>query len=50
VARNNQVIRQWHLLRRLEGSAALTLEELAPGLPDDLPKHLRTLRRVPCLN
>jgi hypothetical protein len=45
VARNDQVIRQWHLLRRLEGSTALTLEELAAGLPDDLPKNLRTLRR-----
>ena len=45
MARNNQVVRQWHLLRRLEGSATLTLHELAAGLPDDLPKHLRTLRR-----
>jgi predicted DNA-binding transcriptional regulator YafY len=45
VARNNQVIRQWHLLRRLEGSTALTLQDLADGLPDDLPRHLRTLRR-----
>jgi predicted DNA-binding transcriptional regulator YafY len=45
MARNDQVIRQWHLMRRLEGSAALTLQELAAGLPDDLPRHLRTLRR-----
>jgi predicted DNA-binding transcriptional regulator YafY len=45
VARNNQVIRQWHLLRRLEGSAALSLQELAAGLPDDVPRHLRTVRR-----
>ena len=45
VARNNQVIRQWHLMRRLEGSVALTLQELADGLPDDRPRHLRTLRR-----
>lgn len=45
VARNNQVIRQWHLMRRLESSTALTLQELADGLPDDVPKHLRTLRR-----
>lgn len=45
MARNAQVIRQWHLLRRLEGSTGLTLQELADGLPDDSPKHLRTLRR-----
>jgi predicted DNA-binding transcriptional regulator YafY len=32
-------------MRRLEGSTALTLQELADGLPDDLPRHLRTLRR-----
>jgi predicted DNA-binding transcriptional regulator YafY len=45
VARNDQVTRQWHLLRRLEGSTGLTLQALAGGLPDDLPRHLRTLRR-----
>jgi predicted DNA-binding transcriptional regulator YafY len=45
VPRNDQVTRQWHLLRRLEGSTGLTLQALADGLPDDLPKHLRTLRR-----
>jgi predicted DNA-binding transcriptional regulator YafY len=45
VARNNQAIRQWHLIRRLEGSPGLTLRQLADGLPDGIPKHLRTLRR-----
>jgi predicted DNA-binding transcriptional regulator YafY len=45
VARNDQVTRQWHLLRRLEGSTGLTLAELAAGLPADFPRHLRTLRR-----
>jgi predicted DNA-binding transcriptional regulator YafY len=45
VARNDQVTRQWHLLRRLEASRGLTLEELADSLPADLPRHLRTLRR-----
>ena len=45
MARNDQVIRQWHILRRLEGSAALTLQELVAGLPDELPRHFRTLRR-----
>jgi predicted DNA-binding transcriptional regulator YafY len=45
VTRNNQVTRQWHLLRRLEGSTGLTLQALADGLPDDIPRHLRTVRR-----
>ncbi len=45
MARNDQVTRQWHLLRRLEASRGLTLEELADGLPAALPRHLRTLRR-----
>ena len=45
MARNDQVTRQWHLLRRLEGSPGLTLQELAQGLPNDFPKHLRTVRR-----
>lgn len=45
MARNDQVTRQWHLLRRLEGSRGVTLQELADCLPDDLPRHLRTLRR-----
>jgi predicted DNA-binding transcriptional regulator YafY len=43
--RNDQVTRQWHLLRRLEGSAGLTLEELGQGLPEDSRRHLRTVRR-----
>ncbi len=37
MARNDQVTRQWHLLRRLEGSTGLTLQALAAGLPDDFP-------------
>jgi predicted DNA-binding transcriptional regulator YafY len=45
MARNDQVTRQWHLLRRLEGSAGLTLEELGEGLPEDSRRHLRTVRR-----
>jgi predicted DNA-binding transcriptional regulator YafY len=45
VARNDQVTRQWHLLRRLEHSTGLTLQQLADGLPGDSPKHSRTLRR-----
>ena len=45
MARNDQVIRQWHLLRRLEGPGGATLHELANLLPENLPRHLRTLRR-----
>jgi len=43
--RNDQFARQWHILRRLEGRRGVTLHELAAALPDDFPKHLRTLRR-----
>lgn len=43
--RNDRLARQWHVLRRLEGRRGVTLEELAAGLPEDLPKHARTLRR-----
>jgi predicted DNA-binding transcriptional regulator YafY len=43
--RNDQLARQWHILRRLESRRGVTLHELAAALPDDLPKHLRTLRR-----
>ena len=43
--RNDQITRQWHLLRRLEGSTGLTLPELVDSLPDDFPKNARTVRR-----
>jgi predicted DNA-binding transcriptional regulator YafY len=43
--RNDRLARQWHILRRLESPRGVTLPELAAGLPDDFPKHLRTLRR-----
>ncbi|WP_447972563.1 helix-turn-helix transcriptional regulator [Nitrospira sp. Kam-Ns4a] len=45
MSRNDQVIRQWHLLRQLESSRGRTLDELLEGLPPDLPRHVRTLRR-----
>jgi predicted DNA-binding transcriptional regulator YafY len=45
VPRNEQVTRQWQLLRQLENPRGATLQELASSLPDDYPKHLRTLRR-----
>lgn len=43
--RNDQVVRQWHLLRKLEGSRGATLRELVGALPDDYPKNPRTVRR-----
>lgn len=43
--RNDQITRQWHLLRRLEGSTGLTLQQLVDNVPDDYPKNPRTLRR-----
>jgi len=43
--RNDQITRQWHLLRRLEGSTGLTLPELVESVPHDYPKNSRTVRR-----
>ena len=43
--RNDQITRQWHLLRRLEGSHGLALDELVESVPDDFPKNARTVRR-----
>ncbi|MEX0807014.1 MAG: WYL domain-containing protein [Candidatus Binatia bacterium] len=43
--RNDQNTRQWHLLRRLEGSSGATLSELVNSIPDDYPKNIRTIRR-----
>jgi len=43
--RNDQQIRQWLLLRKLESSKGATLQELVDGLPDDYPKNPRTIRR-----
>jgi predicted DNA-binding transcriptional regulator YafY len=43
--RNDQITRQWHLLRRLEGSSGLTLHELVDAVPGDYPKNARTVRR-----
>jgi predicted DNA-binding transcriptional regulator YafY len=45
VPRNDQITRQWHLLRRLENSRGLTLPELVESVPDDHPKNARTVRR-----
>jgi predicted DNA-binding transcriptional regulator YafY len=43
--RNDQVSRQWCLLRKLESSRGATLEELVDSLPEDFPKNSRTVRR-----
>jgi len=44
--RNDQVTRQWHLLRTLEVSReGVTLQALADGLPADFTRHHRTIRR-----
>ena len=43
--RNDQITRQWHLLRRLEVSNGLTLQQLVESVPEDFPKNARTVRR-----
>ena len=43
--RNDQITRQWHLLRLLEGSQGKSLQELVESVPDDYPKNSRTVRR-----
>jgi predicted DNA-binding transcriptional regulator YafY len=43
--RNDQITRQWQLLRQLEGSQGRSLQELVDNVPDDYPKNARTVRR-----
>jgi predicted DNA-binding transcriptional regulator YafY len=43
--RNDQTIRQLHLLRELESLRGKTLSELASALPRDYARHERTVRR-----
>ncbi|HJX09233.1 MAG TPA: WYL domain-containing protein, partial [Candidatus Binatia bacterium] len=43
--RNDQGIRQWILLKRLEASPGATLDELLQFVPEDYPKNSRTIRR-----
>lgn len=43
--RNDQVTRQWHVLRLLESSRGVTLDELRERLPADYTRHARTVRR-----
>lgn len=45
MSRNDQVTRQWCLLKRLESGHGATLQELAEALPEDFPRHPRTIRR-----
>jgi predicted DNA-binding transcriptional regulator YafY len=45
VPRNDQITRQWQLLRQLEGSPGRSLQELVDNVPDDYPKNTRTVRR-----
>lgn len=44
--RNDQVSRQWYLLRQLESPRNATLRELVDALPEDFPKNPRTIRRA----
>jgi len=45
MSRNDQAIRHWYLLRRLEGARGLTLHQLSDALPEDCRCHPRTIRR-----
>jgi hypothetical protein len=47
--RNNQVARQWHLLRTLEASReGVTLQGLAEGLPAEFTRHHRRIEGPVC--
>jgi predicted DNA-binding transcriptional regulator YafY len=43
--RNDQITRQWHLLRQLDGPQGRTLQEFVDNVPEDYPKNARTVRR-----
>ena len=43
--RNDQMSRQWCLLRKLESSKGATLQELVDFVSEDFPKNARTIRR-----
>jgi predicted DNA-binding transcriptional regulator YafY len=43
--RNDQITRQWYLLRQLESAPGRTLQDLVDHVPDDYPKNARTVRR-----
>ncbi len=41
--RNDQVTRQWYLLRELESGKGLMLQEMRHLLPEEIQRHQRTL-------
>lgn len=43
--RNDQFTRQWILLSKIEASRGASIRELVESLPEDLPRHPRTIRR-----
>jgi predicted DNA-binding transcriptional regulator YafY len=43
--RNDQITRQWYLLRQLDGSQGQSLQDLVNKVPEDFPKNPRTVRR-----
>ena len=45
MARSDQVMRQWYVLRKLESPRGATLTELADAIPADYGRHPRTIRR-----
>ena len=45
MSRNDQITRQWHHLRQLEGLPGRSLQDLVDNVPDDYPKNARTVRR-----
>jgi hypothetical protein len=45
MARGDPIVRQWHLLRKIEGQRGAILLELMEAVPPDYSRHPRTLRR-----
>lgn len=45
MARSDQIIRQWYMLRKIESPHGATLPELMNAVPEDYSRHPRTLRR-----
>ena len=43
--RNDQVIRQWLLLKTLQKPGGATIDELVKSLPEEYACHPRTIRR-----
>ena len=45
MSRNDQVMRQWFILRMLERPGGATIDEIVASLPGDYACHSRTIRR-----